>query len=75
MLIKRDPWFEPLYRRVIITAICAGWLVFELVVDDPWGIWAMIAVFVTGLAVWSFFLSGDYRNKPASDEDSEKPAE
>ena len=75
MLIKRDPWFEPLYRRVIITAICAGWLVFELIVDDPLGIWTMIAVLVTGLAVWSFFLSGDYRNRPASDGDSETSAE
>ena len=75
MLIKRDAWFEPLYRRIIITAVCAGWLVFELIIDDPLGIWTMIAVLVTGLAVWSFFLSGDYRQKPTPETDPDTPAE
>lgn len=75
MLIKTDPWFQPLYRRVIITAVCAGWFVFEMIIDDPLGIWGMLAIAVTVIAVWSFFLSGEYREKPATDGSEDPPAE
>ena len=75
MLLKYDPWFQPLHRRVIIAGVCAGWLVFELTVEnDPLGIWIMLAAFLTGLSVWKFFLSGEYRQKPAAD-DTDPPAE
>ncbi len=76
MLIKYDPWFQPPLRRILITAVCAGWLIFELTLgDEELGLWAMIAGAVTGLAVWNFFLSGDYRQKPAGDSDPEPPTE
>ena len=75
LLIKPDPWFQPLYRRVIITTVCAGWLVFEMVIDDPLGIWGMLAIAVTVIAVWSFFLAGDYKKKVTAEDNPDEPAE
>ena len=75
VLIKPDPWFQPLYRRIIITAVCAGWLVFEMIIDDPLGIWGLVAVAALAMAVWSFFLSGEYRKKATPDANPDQPAE
>lgn len=53
------PWLRPLHRRVLVLAVCLGWLGFELVQQDPF--WLLLAVAVTGWGVWDFFLSGNYR--------------
>ncbi len=36
----QHPWFVPIYRRVLVVAVCVGWAVAELV----WGevFWAML---------------------------------
>ncbi len=67
--MKPHPWFYPLYRRVIVTLVCAAWLVFELLIDDAQSIWSWLAVFATVYAIWSLFLSGHYRNPPAAESD------
>ena len=54
------PWFRPLWRRVLVTALCAGWVVFELAYSGD-GFWTIIAGACAGYCLWSFFLSGDYR--------------
>ena len=66
--MKRHPWFEPLSRRVITTLVCVGWLIFELVIQSEQGIWLWLAVFASVYAIWSFFLSGQYRGEPPADE-------
>lgn len=53
--IRRDPWFAPLYRRIAVVAVCLGWLGLE-----AWGgeqVWSMIALAVTGYAVWSLLIA------------------
>jgi hypothetical protein len=57
------PWFEPLYRRVLTTLVCALWLAFEAWVA-PGSIWFLLAIGATAYAVWDFFLSGHYRGAP-----------
>ena len=52
------PWFNPLYRRCLTLAFCVGWLIFEVFQNEP--LWLIMAIGITGLAVWDFFLSGRY---------------
>ncbi len=68
MSTKPHPWFYPLSRRVITTAICIGWLAFEIVINDEQGFWFWLALFASCYAVWSFFLSGQYRGDPPAKE-------
>ncbi|HET8726927.1 MAG TPA: DUF3329 domain-containing protein [Alphaproteobacteria bacterium] len=53
------PWLQPLHRRVLVMAVCVGWLVFEVIQQDP--LWLFIAVAATGYGTWDLFLSGNYR--------------
>ncbi|NNG05360.1 MAG: DUF3329 domain-containing protein [Inquilinus sp.] len=59
------PWLVPLYRRVAVTAVCAGWLAFETIQQEA--LWLLLASLSTGYALWNFFLSDTYR-KPAKDD-------
>ncbi|MGN6101377.1 MAG: DUF3329 domain-containing protein [Devosia sp.] len=53
---ERDAaFFRPLWRRVAVTAVCAGWAVLELFGRDP--MWIAITVGLTAYSVWSFFIS------------------
>lgn len=60
----KDPWFRPLYRRVLTLTVLAGWGLFELLVPSagPGGgrIWLVIAGAVFAYAAWGFFFSGYY---------------
>lgn len=60
-LVEPHPWFQPLYRRVIVAAVCVGWLTFELIQNEP--LWIMLSGAATGYAAWDFFLSGNYRRR------------
>jgi hypothetical protein len=57
-MFKPHPWFEPLYRRVLTTAFCVSWLIFELFQGDSF--WLILVAAATGFALWDFFLSGNY---------------
>jgi hypothetical protein len=47
-----NPFYKPLWRRVVIVAICASWLLMELVYfKQPF--WAVIAAGFLGAAFWS----------------------
>jgi hypothetical protein len=49
------PFFRPLWRRVLVLAICVGWTAFEIVyADDPF--WLVIAGGMALYALWDFFL-------------------
>ena len=53
------PWLPPLWRRLAVTGFCAAWAAIEILFGEaPWN-W--VALGATGYAIWSFFLSGDYR--------------
>jgi len=62
MAVEPHPWLEPLYRRVLVTAFCVGWLLIEFRLE-PGGLWFWLAAAATAYAVWDFFLSGNYRGK------------
>lgn len=69
-MARKDPhpWFYPMNRRVITTAVCAGWVAFEVLVSGDQGLWFWLALASLAYAVWSFFLSGQYSGEPPADE-------
>ena len=48
-------FFDPLWRRVAVVAICAGWTGLEFFYGE--NMWAGIAAAITAYAVWSFLLA------------------
>lgn len=71
-VMVKDPWFRPLYRRVLTLVVLAGWGLFELLAPTggPGGgrIWLMIAGAIFAYAAWGFFFSGYYTALEAEDE-------
>jgi hypothetical protein len=51
----QHPFFRPLWRRVLVVAICLGWAVFELATGSPF--WAIIFGALGATAVWQLFLT------------------
>ncbi|MER8477388.1 DUF3329 domain-containing protein [Mesorhizobium sp. M1163] len=62
---SEHPFFRPLWRRVVIVAVCLVWSAIEFATGTPF--WGMIALGFAGYAVWQFF----YLYKPA---DEDKPS-
>ena len=56
MFEMRVPFFFPLWRRIVVIAICVGWAGFELISGEP--IWAILFVAAGATAAWQFFFSG-----------------
>jgi hypothetical protein len=61
----RHPWFEPLWRRLAVLAVCLGWVGLEAW-NEPGGLWLWVALAVTGWGVWDLFLAGKYGRGQAS---------
>jgi hypothetical protein len=52
LLDLQHPWFRPIWRRVLVVAICLGWAIFELTDGAPF--WAVLFG-ATGLyCAWVF---------------------
>jgi hypothetical protein len=51
----RDPWFAPRYRRIAVVAVCLVWLALEAWAGEQ--VWTLIAVAVTGYAVWALLIA------------------
>jgi len=52
------PWFKPLWRRVVLIAIIAGWAGFEWFYSrDQWWQWITLAALAYGL--WVFIINFD----------------
>jgi hypothetical protein len=49
----QHPWFIPLYRRVIVTLVCAGWTVVEALMGGPF--WVILFGGLTALCAYNFF--------------------
>lgn len=63
---QSHPFYRPLWRRVVIVAVCALWLGFEFLYSGS-GFWQVIAAAVLAYAVWFFFISykpGETEPKP-----------
>ena len=52
---QSSPFYRPLWRRVVITAVVALWLAFEIYNQS--GLWIGIAAAMLCYALWTFFLS------------------
>ena len=63
------PFFRPLWRRVAVTCVCAGWAVFEFAANSPF--WGMIALGFTAYAVWQFFYLYKAPENPAAPDGKE----
>jgi len=50
------PFYKPLWRRVVITAVVLFWFVFELITGGI-GIWSFMAFAMLVYAVYLFFLT------------------
>ncbi|QHQ35022.1 DUF3329 domain-containing protein [Algicella marina] len=56
-----EPFFAPLWRRVVIVAVCIGWGVLELAAASSF--WGFVFL-VTGIyCAWVFFISGPYATR------------
>lgn len=60
----RHPFFIPLWRRVVLVAVMAFWVVVELRVGHP--MWALLVGGIGAYAAYVFFF--DF-NLPDNDED------
>lgn len=62
ILDGQHPFFRPLWRRVVVTAICGAWTIVELVSGNTF--WAGVFGVMTALCVWEFFVAfkGDDRD-------------
>ena len=56
------PFFRPLWRRIAVVAVCAGWSAFEFAMGSTG--WGMATLGFTAYAVWQLF----YLYKPAEPE-------
>jgi hypothetical protein len=50
-----SPFYKPLWRRIVITALVALWVGFEIYQGGSF--WLVIAVAMLCYALWIFFLS------------------
>ncbi len=57
--MQYSPWFEPLWRRVLVTAFCCLWVLFELWYQ-PHGMWLWVALGLLAYGAFEFFFSGRY---------------
>ncbi len=60
-----DPFFRPVWRRIVTVAACLGWALFEFVAGAP--IWGALFVALGVAAAWHFFIV------PWPDDGDDKP--
>lgn len=68
MAFKTDaghPFYKPLWRRIVITAICAAWTAYEVFFGGD-GMWLVFAAGMTAYAVWTFFIAWPKDEPPAA---------
>lgn len=62
-----DPFFKPLWLRIVIVAVAGAWGVFEFVSGAPF--WGTLFVGVAALAFYGFFIAFDPREPEGKKED------
>ena len=51
----RDPFFNPLWRRVVVFVICIGWAIFEFLGGTPF--WGVLFASLGLYCGWVFFIA------------------
>ena len=57
LLDTDHPFFRPLWIRVAVVAVAAGWGGFELWTGSPW--WGALFLAFAALSAWGFFVDFD----------------
>ncbi|GAB5374310.1 MAG: hypothetical protein AcusKO_07720 [Acuticoccus sp.] len=65
----RTPFFRPMWRRVVATAICFGWALFELLSGAVF--WAVLFGAAGAALAWQFFITFDDAPAPEAEEKKE----
>ncbi|MCT4577093.1 MULTISPECIES: hypothetical protein [Donghicola] len=65
MIDPTDPFFAPLWRRIVIVALCLGWALFEVATGSPG--WALM--FGAAGAYAAFKLLGPGYRRAHEDKD------
>ena len=55
LLDAQHPFFKPLWRRIAVVAVCAGWALFEYVTGNPG--WAALFAFLGLISGYQFFFA------------------
>ncbi|MCV0427310.1 MAG: hypothetical protein K5905_17755 [Roseibium sp.] len=67
------PWLDPLWRRILLVAFCAGWTGVEFVYGNS--TWVFIAGAIALYAAWAYLVTykgpdtPDRKTRPRMDED------
>lgn len=56
-LDPEHPFFRPLWRRIVVVALCLGWAVFEIVSGSPF--WAILFGAAGVYAAWQLLITFD----------------
>lgn len=64
-------FFRPLWRRVVVVAIAAGWAVVEASAGQA--MWAMLAAAMAVWGVWSLLLRYDEARKDDKPREGDEP--
>jgi hypothetical protein len=56
-MIDRDhPFYKPLWRRVVLVGVLAGWVAFEIfVTKEP--MWITVSLGLLAISAWLFLLT------------------
>ncbi|MBO0343751.1 hypothetical protein J0X15_00835 [Roseibium sp. CAU 1637] len=52
---SEHPFFRPLWRRIAVVVICAGWASFEFYMGNT--TWGWITAAIGGYAIWTFLIT------------------
>lgn len=55
LLDFNDPFYKPLWLRIAVVAVAAGWGIFEYISGSPF--WGVIFVGAAAFAFYGFFIS------------------
>jgi hypothetical protein len=53
---QNHPFYRPLWRRILIVAVCAAWFALEAAQSGS-GLWTVIAAGALAYAVWFLFIT------------------
>jgi hypothetical protein len=56
MIDQKHPFFQPLWRRIVIVGLVAVWLGFEVIYTKD-TLWMSVATVMLIYGIWSFFLN------------------
>lgn len=56
MIDQKHPFFQPLWRRIVIVGAVAAWLGFEVVYTKD-TLWISVMTIMLIYGIWSFFIN------------------